>query len=380
MISTRYRMRAPTFALAAMATLAGLAGHALADEIVWIRGPGDRHQSIIIKDIKTAVGPGGTTGYEFVDQFGEALAFMSTDGTDPFGHTSVTEFFFTPAFDELLIEPISMVPMTLTYSDGEVTDDGTGHLYAAGGAKMATLGFEFMGAAGDPVDGSIMFNMFPPENQRTLTIRSGRCDCYALGAEAASPSPELATFITSINPNPGPATFDDTDQNEWFGHTFKDLPMGCIVGGTLTITAKPLGFSENDAFWLGQVGDSSTTLATHFTGWSYGDRVSGGPTLFPGERWSFLVRPEDCGYTTVIDLDTTVGTSTDTLIDRMNALGVLDVYSQDDTSIDCLVLELDVDPDCDPLCNPCPGDFDGDGQLTIFDFLAFQSAFAMGCP
>lgn len=28
----------------------------------------------------------------------------------------------------------------------------------------------------------------------------------------------------------------------------------------------------------------------------------------------------------------------------------------------------------------CPGDFDGDGSLTIFDFLAFQNAFAAGCP
>jgi hypothetical protein len=30
--------------------------------------------------------------------------------------------------------------------------------------------------------------------------------------------------------------------------------------------------------------------------------------------------------------------------------------------------------------NPCPGDFDGDGALTIFDFLAFQNAFDAGCP
>jgi len=29
---------------------------------------------------------------------------------------------------------------------------------------------------------------------------------------------------------------------------------------------------------------------------------------------------------------------------------------------------------------PCPADFDGDGELTIFDFLAFQSGFAAGCP
>lgn len=32
-----------------------------------------------------------------------------------------------------------------------------------------------------------------------------------------------------------------------------------------------------------------------------------------------------------------------------------------------------------PACpDPCPADFDGDGSLTVFDFLAFQSAFASG--
>ncbi len=29
---------------------------------------------------------------------------------------------------------------------------------------------------------------------------------------------------------------------------------------------------------------------------------------------------------------------------------------------------------------PCEADFDGDGSLTIFDFLAFQNAFDLGCP
>ncbi|MFI4917576.1 MAG: hypothetical protein ACIAS6_13860, partial [Phycisphaerales bacterium JB060] len=28
----------------------------------------------------------------------------------------------------------------------------------------------------------------------------------------------------------------------------------------------------------------------------------------------------------------------------------------------------------------CRADFDGDGELTIFDFLAFQNAFDAGCP
>jgi hypothetical protein len=28
----------------------------------------------------------------------------------------------------------------------------------------------------------------------------------------------------------------------------------------------------------------------------------------------------------------------------------------------------------------CLADVDGDGELTIFDFLAFQNAFAAGCP
>lgn len=30
--------------------------------------------------------------------------------------------------------------------------------------------------------------------------------------------------------------------------------------------------------------------------------------------------------------------------------------------------------------NPCPADFDGDGTLTLFDFLAFSNAFDAGCP
>lgn len=30
--------------------------------------------------------------------------------------------------------------------------------------------------------------------------------------------------------------------------------------------------------------------------------------------------------------------------------------------------------------NPCRADFDGDGSLTLFDFLAFQNQFAAGCP
>ena len=33
----------------------------------------------------------------------------------------------------------------------------------------------------------------------------------------------------------------------------------------------------------------------------------------------------------------------------------------------------------DGIGSGCPADFDGDGELTLFDFLAFQSAFATGC-
>ena len=29
---------------------------------------------------------------------------------------------------------------------------------------------------------------------------------------------------------------------------------------------------------------------------------------------------------------------------------------------------------------PCQADFDGDGELNIFDFLAFSNAFDAGCP
>ena len=351
----------------------------LADTIVWINGPGDRHQRIIVRDIKTSVSPGGTSGYELLDEAGIALAFMGTDGADPFDHTNITEFAFTEAADRQLIEPISDAVLTLTSSDGRVTDDGTGKLFAADGIAMATLGFELMSAAGGPTSGSIMFGRFPPEHERTVVTRSGLCDCFGGGSEASRPRPLLASFITSINPNPGPATFDDIDVNEWFGHSFTDLPMGCVLGGKLTITARPLGSSANDSIWVGQTAKMGTTLTTHFAGWSYGDVAGSGlPALFPGQPWQTSTRPNPCGYTTTIDLGTRVGGGTMTLLDQINAMGVLDVYSQDDTAIDCLVLELDIDPDCTPRC-PCPADFDGDGQLTIFDFLAFQNAFAMGC-
>ena len=33
-----------------------------------------------------------------------------------------------------------------------------------------------------------------------------------------------------------------------------------------------------------------------------------------------------------------------------------------------------------PPARECRADFDGDGQLTIFDFLEFQNAFSLGCP
>ena len=69
------------------------------------------------------------------------------------------------------------------------------------------------------------------------------------------------------------------------------------------------------------------------------------------------------------------GTST-----KVGQFGRCRTYESDYARSTCGSRESLNSPLCVFLSSPCPADFDGDGMLTIFDFLAFQNAFAAGCP
>jgi hypothetical protein len=274
-------------------------------------------------------------------------------------------------------------PMTGTYTDPDGFGPGDGTMERFSFVSTVAIGsIRLSGAETAYDDLCIATHPTGPTDAATLSIRCGLCDCFALPEDPSTPRPELVSFAASINPNPGPANYDGTVRNRWFAQSFVALPKGCILGGTLTITVRPLpGDASNDSFWIGQVDGPTTSLATHFTGRRYGDASGGAqPVLFPGQPWTSAARPDPCGYTVVIDLNTPVAGGS-TLVARMNALGVLDVFSEDDTAFDCMVLDLQLRPGCDPCPpRPCPADFNGDGQLDIFDFLAFQNAFVAGCP
>ncbi|MEQ8877292.1 MAG: hypothetical protein RIC49_12860 [Phycisphaerales bacterium] len=78
--------------------------------------------------------------------------------------------------------------------------------------------------------------------------------------------------------------------------------------------------------------------------------------FFDGSSWSArpAPRPEDFLNTLATDGD-----------------GAVWLLGQD-TDFDSASLVLD--------CDACPADFNGDGDLDVFDFLAFQNAFDAGCP
>jgi len=222
-------------------------------------------------------------------------------------------------------------------------------------------------------------------NAVSLIMRGGSCDCFAAPEESPTPRLAIASFANSLSPGIVFANYDDPNQDKFFIESFVGLPKGCIIGGTLTITARPLGsLSFNDGLSIGQVAAVGTTFTNDFANWSYGDRVSSPPTLFPGAEWNDTARPDTCGYTTVIDLNTSVGVGSDTLISRMNDLGVLDVFSSDDTAIDCIVLNLELEQGCTSRCDPnpddCFADVNNDGLLDLSDINTFVAEFVTGCP
>ncbi|MBI1742849.1 hypothetical protein HYR54_07240, partial [Candidatus Acetothermia bacterium] len=167
--------------------------------------------------------------------------------------------------------------------------------------------------------------------------------------EPSSPSPALQTAINTLAGSPVPLTagFDNTSVNNHFGHTFV-LPQGkCIEGATLEVRAKPLGdISENDgidlgfsdssgnfprwAAFFGNVGFTSTVLS------SPGNLL---PEPVPGQpAWSTSNSAVSAGYTFILDLGSLTGGPN--FITDLNSKRFLDIYIEDDTSVDYLKLTV----------------------------------------
>ncbi|MEO1008779.1 MAG: GC-type dockerin domain-anchored protein [Planctomycetota bacterium] len=130
--------------------------------------------------------------------------------------------------------------------------------------------------------------------------------------------------------------------------------------------------------------DEGTLLGTHSQALFGG--VVGGLSLNPGITFRTASSPYTFFDAGVIDMSTLIDGTEDGVVIWTIASGFLEFdtanlrfdwgqglspSSYRGANPDCTVIEVFVG-------NPCRADFDGDGELTIFDFLAFQNAFDSG--
>ncbi len=166
--------------------------------------------------------------------------------------------------------------------------------------------------------------------------------------DPAAPSAEIVAAIGGLK------GFDDLTANRRFAHTFTGLPAG-IVGGTLEIGLQ----AHNDI-------PSNDTIALEFLNptFRWARSIAGLAPLIGVGTWN-------SGSSKVLILDLAnlppSGTGETSVIGDMTD-GDLDVYTQDDTMVDYMILTLEVC--CD---DKIPGDNDSDGDVDLVDF-AIQAA------
>jgi len=142
--------------------------------------------------------------------------------------------------------------------------------------------------------------------------------------ELTSPSPGL---LILVNPQLR-VDFDSTLVNRHFGHTFSIPRDSCIVGARLEFRAKPLNGSTNDAISVGFVDPGGQFVDTRWTAF-FGSGNAGFPILLPAQQW---VPPAVNVF--LLDLQNLPGGVN--LLPDLDAHRSLDIYVQDDTSIDYL--------------------------------------------
>jgi len=172
-----------------------------------------------------------------------------------------------------------------------------------------------------------------PTACRDILLEAGVDDDFdpANGPEPASPSQGL---IALMGPNPPPTGFDNASTDQHFGHTFI-LPQGdCVTAARLEFRAKPLADapsgSDNDAINLGFASPGGQFMGAHWSAY-FGSGNAGLPVLVtPPQQWVPGNYP--AGNMFVLDLGNLAGGVS--LLSDLDLNRSLDIYIQDDTSID----------------------------------------------
>ncbi|MCH7883086.1 hypothetical protein IIA95_01565 [Patescibacteria group bacterium] len=171
-----------------------------------------------------------------------------------------------------------------------------------------------------------------------VVITAGVNDDFALPIEQTSPSADLLILMDSYGGGDRVLfphrQFDDLANNRVFGHTFTGLPQD-IIAATLEIRMFAGGSSlvSNDAIHLERTGVNDA-----FTSWGMGLTA-----LFNLET-GHLEWDAGSDYTFILDLANLPpdGQGDTDIIPFMNADHALDVYVQDDTAVDYMILTVTV--------------------------------------
>lgn len=176
----------------------------------------------------------------------------------------------------------------------------------------------------------------PCENATSATFEAGNNDNFTGTSEPTSPSADLQVVLSQYAS--GTRDFDELMSNRVFGHTFTALPTG-IVAATLELhlRGRP-DIPSNDALSLELVGG--------ITPFGWARRISDLPEA--GGTWNV---DQDAVFTLDLAALPLAGGGFTDILPNVNLDQALDVYIQDDTAVDYMILTVLACP-----CTPPPPD------------------------
>ena len=169
---------------------------------------------------------------------------------------------------------------------------------------------------------------------KDAVLHAGVNDSFAAtnGLEPSSQSPGLLSLIQGAGQTP--ADFDQTSIDRLFGQSFT-LPQGqCLAAAKVLLRARPISGnpgpgSRNDVLRLGFVSPAGQFVGGLWTAY-FGSGNAGSPMLLP-QQWIPGNYPSP-GASFVLDLGALPGGTN--LLPALDTQRFLDVYEQDDSSVD----------------------------------------------